>query len=134
MLVGEFQGLPLTQGRHRPCCRLRRHLELFDSAVMQRRAIRHQTFVCQGDEGDLVLSGSPRKNHFSPCNVCRTCSGCFSAFATLAQCFFTLPSGPIQTVERITPTVFLPYIVFSPYAPYFRITLRSGSERSGNGS
>ena len=44
------------------------------------------------------------------------------------------PSGPIQTVDRITPTIFLPYIVFSPYAPYDRMTLRSGSESSMNGS
>jgi len=30
------------------------------------------------------------------------------------QCLRTLPSGPIHTVERMTPTVFLPYIIFSP--------------------
>src|SRR5262245_4123971 len=63
-----------------------------------------------------------------------TCAGCAAAFATRFQCFFTLPSGPIQTVERITPVVFLPYIIFSPHAPYFIITFLSGSESSRNGS
>ena len=63
-----------------------------------------------------------------------TCSGCSAAFATRFQCFITLPSGPIQTVERITPVVFLPYIIFSPHAPYFVITFLSGSESSMNGS
>jgi hypothetical protein len=43
-----------------------------------------------------------------------TCSGWASAFATRAQCLRTLPSGPIQTVERITPVVFFPYSIFSP--------------------
>src|SRR5262249_26918658 len=43
-----------------------------------------------------------------------TLAGGTSAFRTLAQCFFTFPSSPSQTVERITPTVFLPYIIFSP--------------------
>ena len=43
-----------------------------------------------------------------------TCAGCSAALATFFQCLRTLPSGPIQTVERITPTVFLPYSVFSP--------------------
>src|SRR5262249_60246413 len=63
-----------------------------------------------------------------------TCSGCCSALATFFQCRFTFPSGPIHTVERMTPMVFLPYIIFSPYAPYVFIILRSGSESSGNGS
>ena len=52
-----------------------------------------------------------------PWSAARTWSGCSAAFATRAQCRRTRPSGPIQTVERITPVVFLPYIVFSPYAP-----------------
>lgn len=38
----------------------------------------------------------------------RTCSGCVSALATRAQCRRTLPSGPIHTVERMTPVVCLP--------------------------
>jgi len=46
-----------------------------------------------------------------------TLAGCSSALGTLAQCFLILLSGPIHTVERITPTVFLPYIIFSPQAP-----------------
>ena len=45
-----------------------------------------------------------------------------------------MPSGPIHTLERITPLVFLPYIILSPYAPHASMTLRSGSDRSGNGS
>src|SRR5215470_17867879 len=49
-------------------------------------------------------------------NASNTLAGCSSALGTLAQCFLTLPSGPIHTVERITPTVFLPYIIFSPQA------------------
>ncbi len=44
----------------------------------------------------------------------RTFSGCSAASGTRFQCFFTLPSGPIHTVERMTPVVFLPYIIFSP--------------------
>jgi hypothetical protein len=51
------------------------------------------------------------------CRASSTFVGCSSAFGTRAQCFFTTPSGPIQTVERMTPVTFLPYIVFSPYAP-----------------
>src|SRR5262249_39627246 len=47
----------------------------------------------------------------------RTCSGCCSALAPFFQCRFPLPSGPIHTVDRMTPIVFLPYIIFSPYAP-----------------
>src|SRR5690606_4835567 len=57
------------------------------------------------------------RHHASPLIAASTCSGWASAFATRFQCFFTLPSGPIHTVERITPTVFFPYIVFSPQAP-----------------
>ncbi len=43
-----------------------------------------------------------------------TFAGCSAALATFLQCRFTLPSGPTQTVDRITPMVFLPYIIFSP--------------------
>src|SRR5207344_3129991 len=68
------------------------------------------------------------------CSAARTSSGCFSALATRAQCFCTFPSGPIHTVERITPFVFLPYIIFSPNAPYAAITFRSGSDSRVNGS
>src|SRR5215469_14633154 len=46
-----------------------------------------------------------------------------------ARC--TLPSGPMRKVDRIVPTVFLPYMVFSPHAPYFSITVCAGSESSG---
>jgi hypothetical protein len=41
---------------------------------------------------------------------------------------------PIHTVERITPCVFLPYIIFSPYAPHAFMSFLSGSESSVNGS
>src|SRR5262249_34916676 len=61
-------------------------------------------------------------------------AGCSSAFGTRAQCLRTTPSGPIHTVERITPWTFLPYIIFSPKAPYLVITDLSGSESSRNGS
>src|SRR6266446_10460207 len=50
---------------------------------------------------------------YSPRSAASTCSGCFAASLTRAQCLRTLPSGPIHTVERMTPTVFLPYIIFS---------------------
>ncbi len=43
-----------------------------------------------------------------PVSASSTCAGWSSALATLRQCFFTTPSGPIQTVERMTPSVFLP--------------------------
>src|SRR4051812_32472857 len=43
----------------------------------------------------------------------------------------TLPSGSTTIVDRITPMTFLPYIVFSPQAPYSSSTLCSGSESSG---
>ena len=37
-----------------------------------------------------------------------TFCGWISALLTRFQCFFTLPSGPIQTVERMTPTQPMP--------------------------
>ena len=40
----------------------------------------------------------------------------------------------MHTVVRMTPVVFLPYIILSPYAPHAVITLRSGSDSSVNGS
>ena len=43
-----------------------------------------------------------------------------------------MPSAPTTKVDRITPTVFLPYSVFSPYAPYASRTERDGSASSGN--
>lgn len=36
---------------------------------------------------------------------------------TLGQCFATLPSLPIRTVERMMPFIFLPYMTLSPHAP-----------------
>ena len=51
---------------------------------------------------------------------------------TWYQARWTLPFGPTKNVERIVPTVFLPYIVFSPHAPYFSITFLSASVRRGN--
>ena len=47
-------------------------------------------------------------------NASSTFSGCSAALATRPQCLRTLPSGPIHTVERMTPWVFLPYMTFSP--------------------
>ena len=44
-------------------------------------------------------------------------AGWSAAFGTRRQRFATVPSGATMTVERITPTVFLPYIIFSPHAP-----------------
>ena len=61
-------------------------------------------------------------------------AGWSAALATRFQCLTTLPSPPIQTVERMTPVVFFPYIIFSPKAPYFVITFLSGSQSSGKGS
>src|SRR3989442_11277208 len=69
-----------------------------------------------------------------PLTASHTCSGCLAASGTFFQCLRTTPSGPIHTVERITPLVFLPYIILSPYAPHAVMTLRSGSESSVNGS
>lgn len=49
-----------------------------------------------------------------------------SAFNTWSACFFvwtrfhtlaSVPSGPTRKVDRMTPTVVLPYSTFSPYAP-----------------
>ena len=57
----------------------------------------------------------------------RTLAGWSAALLTRFHCFFALPLEPIQTVDRITLTVFLPYIVFSPYALYFAITFIVGS-------
>lgn len=36
---------------------------------------------------------------------------------TFGQCWTTLPSLPISTVERMIPFIFLPYITLSPHAP-----------------
>lgn len=36
---------------------------------------------------------------------------------TLYHARWTVPSGPTRKVERMTPTVFFPYSVFSPNAP-----------------
>src|SRR5262245_38625093 len=60
--------------------------------------------------------------------------GCSSAFGTRAQCFFTVPSGPTHTVERMTPVTFFPYIIFSPKAPQAVIVFLDGSDSSVNGS
>src|SRR5438093_419277 len=49
-----------------------------------------------------------------PLTASHTCSGCLAASGTFFQCLRTTPSGPIHTVERITPLVFLPYIILSP--------------------
>lgn len=50
----------------------------------------------------------------------------------LYQDSIILPSSSIKNDERIIPSVFLPYIIFSPQAPYALATERSGSESKGN--
>jgi len=40
--------------------------------------------------------------------------GWSAALGTLRQCLMTVPSGSTITVDLITPTVFFPYIIFSP--------------------
>jgi len=50
-------------------------------------------------------------------SAAKTLSGCSAALATRAQWRRTRPSGPIQTVDRMTPTTCFPYIVLGPYAP-----------------
>src|SRR5262249_13153184 len=83
----------------------------------------------RGAPAEALRELEPR--HYAPSvSAASTCSGCASALATRAQCFFTLPSGPIQTVERITPVVFLPYITFSPHAAAWLTTLLWGPESS----
>src|SRR6185369_10889871 len=57
--------------------------------------------------------------------VSSTCSGCLAASATFFQCFFTVPSVPTQTLERMMPIFFTPYIIFSPYAPHSFMTFLS---------
>ena len=73
-----------------------------------------------------VMRGVPKEEkssitaytrHAASPSAASTWSGCFAASATRAQCRRTVPSGPIHTVERMTPTTFRPYMVFSPYAP-----------------
>src|SRR5204862_5239411 len=68
-----------------------------------------------------------------PLTASHTCGGCLAASGTFFQCLRTTPSGPIHTVERITPFVFLAYIILSPYAPHAVMSVRSGSESSVNG-
>src|SRR5882762_3762627 len=81
-----------------------------------------------------LLDRTPVGHVPPPLTASHTCWGCLAASGTFFQCFRTTPSGPIHTVERITPFVFLPYIILSPYAPHAVISLRSGSESSVNGS
>src|SRR5262249_18304643 len=92
------------------------------------RAPRHAQTRSQSSFDRAVVRHAP-----PPRTALHTCSGCFAASGTFFQCLRTTPSGPIHTVERITPFVFLPYIILSPYAPHAVMTLRSGSESSVNG-
>ena len=73
------------------------------------RGVGPRSALPNGARGEI-----PSYDHPSSSIAARTCSGCFSAFATFFQCLRTLPSLPTSTVERITPVVFLPYIIFSP--------------------
>ena len=59
----------------------------------------------------------PQPAAASESSASSTLAGWSAAFATRRQRFATVPSGPTMTVERITPTVFFPYIIFSPQAP-----------------
>ena len=45
-----------------------------------------------------------------------------------------LPFSSIRNAERMMPMYFLPYIDFSPQAPYLSATLCSGSDSSGKPS
>src|SRR5205814_9174738 len=90
-------------------------------------------------DGDVVRSSAHRflaaafffgfGAAFEPPSTSSTLSTCPSTF-TLGKTFMTFPSL-MRNVLRIAPSTFLPYIVFSPHAPYASWTLRSGSERSG---
>ena len=85
--------------------------------------------------GAVVRSRRHRRVAGASPRICSsTWAGCLAASATRAQCFRTVPSGPIQTVHRITPFVFLPYMILSPYAPQAVMSFRSGSDRSAKGS
>src|SRR5262249_52875519 len=68
--------------------------------------------------GELqILRGVPGPRPLSDhaeVTASRTAAGCLAASATRAQCLRTVPSGPTHTVERMTPFVFLPYIILSP--------------------
>ena len=60
--------------------------------------------------------------------------GTVSSGFTLYQACMTFASSSIRKEDRIIPSYFLPYIDFSPQAPYAFATLWSGSERSGKPS
>src|SRR5271156_1008444 len=60
-----------------------------------------------------------------------TFSACPSA-RTVYQARCTTPFASSRKVDLIVPTVFLPYMVFSPQAPYAVMTVCSGSDKSGN--
>ena len=64
-----------------------------------------------------VRQGAPAQPAASESSASSTLAGWSAAFATRRQRFAIVPSGPTMTVDRITPTVFFPYIIFSPQAP-----------------
>ena len=69
--------------------------------------------------GIVRLGGDPSfvaegRRYERPLRTSSTFCGWSAALATRRQCLTTLPFGPTSTVERMTPIVFLPYIVFSP--------------------
>src|SRR5690606_16689415 len=77
------------------------------------RALRRTGVTSPGRER-APLARPRRGQDLSACRAAITFSGCAAASETLGQCLRTFPSGPIQTVERMTPIVFFPYEVFSP--------------------
>src|SRR6266536_2265743 len=77
-------------------------------------------------------AGAPAAVGQSPISA-RTLAAWPSAL-TLYQARSMRPSGPTRKVERITPTLVLPYRVFSPQAPYASIARWSRSDSNGKRS
>ena len=89
---------------------------IVSQAAARRRLAAPDRSGCSSSRIPVTLSeppeerqaAAPRACQACSCNAASTCSGCASAFGTRFQCLSTSPFGPIQTVERITPIVFLP--------------------------
>src|SRR5690349_15399452 len=77
-----------------------------------------------------LLTGDPQRGIHRPRSR-RSFATCPVAF-TLYCATAIFPSGSTTNVDRITPVTFLPYMVFSPNAPYACRTSLSGSLSSGN--
>ena len=73
-----------------------------------------------GPAGGAPATSTDRTRRRTPSRQSPSSARTFSAWPsafTWYQARRTLPSGPTRKVERITPTDFLPYSVFSPQAP-----------------